>query len=103
MDKRRGRVVRNEMTGELCRDMLRGRRMAGEVGENGPALPGPGIVVILAVDGLQTGLVGALDVDEFAAVVGARYGLSSRPAGHGLRVIGALVLALCAAHAQRTQ
>src|SRR5260370_8943516 len=103
MDKRRGRVVRNEMTGELCRDGLRGRRMAGEVGEPCTTLPGPGIVVILADDGLWARLVGALDVDEFAALIGVRYSLPDCPAGQDFGEIGHVALTVSRAHPEGMQ
>ena len=38
LDQRRRRIVGNEMARELGRDMLRGRRMAGEIGEHRAAL-----------------------------------------------------------------
>ena len=47
--------------------------------------------------------MGALDVDEFAAVIGIRYGLADRPAGQDLGEIGDVVLRVGRAHAERVQ
>ena len=57
------------MARELLRDMLRGRRMAREIGEHGAALIDAGIGIALAEHDLLAGLVQALVEDEFAAVL----------------------------------
>ena len=55
------------MAREFLRDVLRGSRMAREIGEHGAALVDTGVGIALAEHGLFAGLMQALDEDEFAA------------------------------------
>ena len=61
LDQRRRRLVGDEMAGELGRDVLRGRRMAREIGQHRAALLDAGVGIGLAEHGLRARLVQARD------------------------------------------
>src|SRR5260370_21862039 len=91
------------MARELDGDMLRSRRMAGEIGQHGVTLSDSSIAIVLTEDRLRPRLVHARMKQKFAAVLRIEARIAYRPAGDNLGEIRHIFLIIARAHAQRMQ
>ena len=90
------------MPRELFRDMLRGRRMAREIGQHRAALIDAAIGIALAEHDLIARLVQAFVEDEFAAVLRI-VRIDPGPAGEHFGEVRDVGLGVAAADAERVQ
>src|SRR6202041_310979 len=90
------------MSRELLRDVVRSRRMLGEIGEHRTALFQSGIWIKLAEHGLVAGFVQAFCERELAAMIGLNR-RNPGPASDDFGIARDVLLRVAAMHAERMQ